>query len=71
MAEVIREAAERNPASVTFLTSHGGSIKYGTAALLGWPDEILPTLASIGNCHWVELLLDESHGWRAVTYNGC
>ena len=54
---------------VSVLATHGGSIKYGTAALLGWPQEILPTLAPIGNCHWVELLHDGGHGWRVVTYN--
>jgi len=69
VCEVIREAAERNPGAVSVLASHGGSIKYGTAALLGWPEEILPSLAPIGNCHWVELLHDEGHGWRVVTYN--
>lgn len=71
ISEVVREAAERNPGGVTVLASHGGSIKYGTATVLGWPDEILPTLGSIGNCHWVELSFDEGHGWRVITYNGC
>jgi len=70
VGEVVREAAERNPGAVSVLTTHGGSIKYGTAAVLGWPDEMLPTLAPIGNCHWVELQLDAGHGWRVVTYNG-
>lgn len=70
VGEVIREAAERNPGAVTVLVSHGGSIKYGTAALLGWPEDILPTLASVGNCRWVELQHDEGRGWRIVTYNG-
>jgi len=69
--EVIREAAERNADGLTVLVSHGGSIKYGTARLLGWPEEILPTIGSIGNCHWVELLLDKGHSWRLSTYNGC
>jgi glucosyl-3-phosphoglycerate phosphatase len=71
VGEVVREAAERNPGAVSVLVTHGGSIKYGTAALLGWPEEILPTFAPIGNCHWVELLLDADHGWRIITYNGC
>jgi glucosyl-3-phosphoglycerate phosphatase len=70
IVEVVQDAAERNPGGVSVLTTHGGSIKYGTAALLGWPQEMLPTLAPIGNCHWVELLFDEKHGWRAITYNG-
>lgn len=70
ICEVIREVGGRNPDEVTVLAMHGGAIKYGTAALLGWPEEILPSLAPIGNCHWVELLLDEGHGWRVVTYNG-
>jgi glucosyl-3-phosphoglycerate phosphatase len=69
ISEIVREVAERNPGAVSVLTSHGGSIKYGTAALLGWPDDILPSLAPIGNCHWVELILDEEHGWRVVAYN--
>lgn len=70
ICEVVREVAERNAGAVSVLATHGGSIKYGTAALLGWPEEILPTFGSIGNCCWVELSHDESRGWRAVTYNG-
>jgi len=70
VSEVIREAAERNPGAVTVLASHGGSIKYGMAALLNWPEEVLPTLGPVGNCHWAELLHDEGRGWRVVTYNG-
>jgi len=70
IGEVIREAAERNPGAVSVLATHGGSIKYGVGALLGWPDEIMPTLGSIGNCHWVELVLSAGQGWRVVTYNG-
>lgn len=70
ICEVVHEAAERNPGAVSVLATHGGSIKYGTAALLGWPQEVLPTLAPIANCHWVELLRDAKHGWRVITYNG-
>jgi probable phosphoglycerate mutase len=69
VAEVVREVADRLPGGLIVLASHGGSIKYGVASLLGWPEEILPTLASIGNCHWTEVTFDHRRGWRLVTYN--
>jgi probable phosphoglycerate mutase len=69
ICEVVREVAERNPGAVSVLTTHGGSIKYGMAALLGWPDDILPTVSPMGNCRWTELSCDEGHGWRVVAYN--
>jgi probable phosphoglycerate mutase len=69
VGEVIREVAERMPGRLVVLTSHGGSIKYGVAALLGWPEEILPTIAAVGNCHWVEIRQDDRRGWRLASYN--
>ncbi|WP_027341266.1 histidine phosphatase family protein [Hamadaea tsunoensis] len=69
MSEVIREAAERHPGELSILTTHGGSIKYGSAYLLGIPEDLLHRFGPIGNCHWVELLFDEKHGWRLAAYN--
>ncbi|NUT34574.1 MAG: histidine phosphatase family protein [Hamadaea sp.] len=67
IGEIIRETAERVPGGLAVLASHGGSIKYGVAALLGWPEEILPSIAPVGNCHWVEIRLEKT--WRLAAYN--
>ena len=69
VGEVIREIAERVPGGLAVLASHGGSIKYGVAALLGWPEEILPSIAPVGNCHWVEIRQEAKYGWRLSAYN--
>ncbi|WP_144119644.1 histidine phosphatase family protein [Catellatospora sichuanensis] len=69
VSETIRQAAERVPGGTAILVSHGGAIKYGVAALLGWPEEMLPTVAPVQNCHWVDLILQPSYGWRVSAYN--
>jgi probable phosphoglycerate mutase len=69
VGEAIRQAAERVPGGVTVLVTHGGAIKYGVAALLGWPDEMLPTIAPVQNCHWADLIFQPSRGWRVSAYN--
>ncbi|GAB4053871.1 histidine phosphatase family protein [Catellatospora paridis] len=69
VSETIRQAAERVPGGTAILVSHGGAIKYGVAALLGWPEEMLPTIAPVQNCHWVDLILQPSYGWRVSAYN--
>ncbi|MEU8004125.1 histidine phosphatase family protein [Catellatospora sp. NPDC049111] len=69
VSETIRQAAERVPGGTAVLVSHGGAIKYGVAALLGWPEEMLPTIAPVQNCHWVDLILQPSYGWRVSAYN--
>ncbi|NUT22803.1 MAG: histidine phosphatase family protein [Hamadaea sp.] len=69
VGEVIRETAERIPGGLSVLATHGGSIKYGVAAFLGLPDDFLPTLGSIGNCHWVELRVEAKSRWRLHAYN--
>ncbi|MDI1465621.1 histidine phosphatase family protein [Catellatospora sp. KI3] len=69
VVEVIRQAAEVAPGVTTVLASHGAAIKYGTATLLGWPLEILPTIMPLQNCHWVELTHSAEQGWRMSAYN--
>ncbi len=69
VSEAIRQAAERLPGGTVVLAAHGGAIKYGVAALLGWPEEMLPTVAPVQNCHWVDLMHQESYGWRVSAYN--
>jgi len=55
--------------------SHGHSLKTGTAAFLGWPPDIAPTLAGLDNCAWVELEQSGSSvtgapaRWRLAAYN--
>lgn len=69
VSETIRQAAERAPGGTVVLAAHGGAIKYGVAALLGWPEEMLPTVAPVQNCHWVDLILQPTYGWRLSAYN--
>ena len=49
--------------------THGGAAKYGVAALLGWPAAVLPTVASLGNCHWIDLRFHPVRGWLLWSYN--
>lgn len=69
VAETVRQAAERVPDGLAVLVTHGGSVKWGVAALLGWPEEAGETLRGIGNCHHAELVLDSKRGWVLVSYN--
>jgi probable phosphoglycerate mutase len=49
--------------------SHGGTAKYGVAALLGWPHGMLATVSALGNCRWIELRADARRGWVMRAYN--
>ncbi len=69
VAEVIHEAADRAAGGRAILVTHGGSVKWGVITLLGWPEEIAPTLHGIGNCHWTELRHDAVRGWELIRYN--
>jgi broad specificity phosphatase PhoE len=69
MAEVIGQTAERMPGKTSVLVTHGGSIKWGIGALLGWSEETVETLRGIGNCHWAKLSQEPERGWLLVGYN--
>ena len=71
VAEVIRQAHERNPDGLTILVTHGGSVRWGLSALLGWPEEFGLTLGGLRNCHWSELGIhpEYSTGWQLLTHN--
>jgi broad specificity phosphatase PhoE len=64
-----REAAELAPGGTVVAVSHGGTAKYGTVALLGWPSTVLPGIGALSNCHWVDLHAYPSVGWRLRAYN--
>lgn len=69
VAEAIRHAAEQVAGGLAVLATHGGAAKYGTAELLGWPAESLPTLVVLRNCRWTELRLDPRRGWQLFAHN--
>lgn len=68
MLEALTEAADSAPGGTVVAVGHGGSIKHGLAALLGWPGEVARSLRGLSNCHWLDLRLD-STGWRLYGYN--
>jgi glucosyl-3-phosphoglycerate phosphatase len=65
----LQDAADRAPGGTVVVATHGGTGKYGVAALLGWPLPVTRTLGSLSNCHWVELRTDPTSGWRLLGYN--
>jgi probable phosphoglycerate mutase len=71
VAEVIRQAHERNPRGLSILVTHGGSVRWGVTALLGWPEELGLTLGGLRNCHWSELGVHPEYntGWQLLTHN--
>lgn len=57
------------------VVSHGGAIRNGVAAFLGWPESLIGTLAPLANCSWVELIDGGRQGftggsapWRLAAY---
>ncbi len=68
-AAALQEAADRAPDGTVVVATHGAAAKYGLAALLGWPVPLIRSVATVGNCHWIEVRSDPHLGWRLVTYN--
>lgn len=68
-SSALREAAELAPGGTVVAVSHGGTAKYGMVALLGWPSSVLPGIAALSNCHWLDLRAYPSVGWRLRGYN--
>lgn len=69
VGEALRDAAEVADGGTVVVATHGGSARYGTFDLLGWPAELLGTVHALGNCHYIELRLDETRGWTLYAYN--
>ncbi len=68
-SEALREAADLAPDGTVVAFCHGGTAKYGLAALLGWPATVLPSLGPLGNCRWADLHRDTIRGWQLHGYN--
>jgi broad specificity phosphatase PhoE len=70
VSEVIRQAYERNPDGLTVLVTHGGSVRWGVATLLGWPEEAALTLGALHNCHWSDLGHHATYRtWQLLAHN--
>jgi glucosyl-3-phosphoglycerate phosphatase len=63
------DAAQANPGGRTVIAAHGGTAKYGVAALLGWSVDVSRTVGSLANCHWIELRDTPRRGWQLWAYN--
>ena len=71
-AHEVVEELDRSCTGTALMCTHGGLITGLTARLLGWPAELWPGLAGVGNCHWAVLARKPGgdRSWRLVTYNG-
>ena len=63
------------PGETVVVVAHGGAIRQGLAAFLGWDPSVVTTLAPLANCAWIELVAREpafgmvpSAPWRLATY---
>ena len=52
--ELMRDVQDWDDAAV-LVVAHGGTISALTAHLIGLPQELYPSLATLGNCGWAEL----------------
>lgn len=50
------------PSGTSVVVSHGGALRVGALALLGWPGELGPSLRGLPNCGWAVLVEDEPGG---------
>nr|WP_240948036.1 histidine phosphatase family protein [Planosporangium mesophilum] len=69
VADALTDVAGRAAGGTIVVASHGGAIRRGVIAMLGWPESVVPTLSVLTNCHWVELRLDQRRGWQLRAYN--
>jgi broad specificity phosphatase PhoE len=67
--EALQDAAALAPDGTVVVFSHGGTSRYGMAALFGWSGEVLHAFAPLGNCRWIELRRDRERGWQLRGYN--
>jgi broad specificity phosphatase PhoE len=60
------------PGQTAVAVAHGGAIKVGVMALLGWTPEIAQALRHLTNCGWAVLereASDEGGRWRLAAWN--
>lgn len=70
VGEALRDvAAAGPPGGATVVVTHGGAARYGMFELLGWPAELLGTVAILANCHYTELRRDPDRGWTLTGHN--
>jgi glucosyl-3-phosphoglycerate phosphatase len=69
MHEVLRDVATRYAGATVVVAGHGGAIRAGIGALLGWAPATLRTLGNLGNCHWSELRNHPRRGWQLGAHN--
>jgi probable phosphoglycerate mutase len=68
-AAALREAVERGSEGTVVVVTHGAAAREGCGVLLGWPEHVRRTLATLGNCHWTELSVDPVRGWVLRAHN--
>jgi broad specificity phosphatase PhoE len=73
LEDVARELA---PGETAIVVSHGGAIRLGAATMLRWPADVLASVRSLGNCHWLVLECEpapdgsiEAARWRLAAWN--
>ena len=52
------------------VVTHGAALKLGLAGLLGWDEQVVRTLAVLGNCHWTTVLVPPDGGARRLADYG-
>ncbi len=75
-AAALNDVAETVASGETVVVvAHGGAIRQGLAAFLGWDPSVVTTLAPLSNCAWIELVSREpafgmvpAAPWRLATY---
>ncbi|OIJ23960.1 histidine phosphatase family protein [Nocardioides luteus] len=75
-AGALNDVAETVASGETVVVvAHGGAIRQGLAAFLGWDPSVVTTLAPLTNCAWIELVAREpafgmvpAASWRLATY---
>ena len=68
-AAAFADAASQASSGVAVIVSHGGAIRAGVAAFLGWPVEAGQTLRVLLNCHLAHLRHTDRFGWDLSAYN--
>lgn len=61
-------AAELESDQTAVVVSHGGLLRPGMVAFMGWPDTVADSLVGLGNCCWADLR-SGSVGWRMHGFN--
>jgi glucosyl-3-phosphoglycerate phosphatase len=67
-AAALRAVDQLDDGGVAVVVSHGGSIRFGLASLLGLTEEHFNALGPISNCSW-SVVGTGHRGWRLLEYN--